>query len=66
MTYTLTPPGVKIGVCGVDGVECEGVACEGVAWDGVAWDGVGVAGAGVAPGVSSHRDRRLVPGVGVS
>lgn len=61
----LTPPGVKTGVCGV-GVACDGVAWEGVACDGVAWDGVGVAAAGVAPGVSSQRERRLVPGVGVS
>lgn len=61
----LTPPGVKTGVCGV-GVACEGVACDGVAWEGVACEGVGVAAAGVAPGVSSQRERRLVPGVGVS
>lgn len=63
--YNLTPPGVKTGVCGV-GVACDGVECEGVACEGVACDGVGVAAAGVAPGVSSHRDRRFVPGVGVS
>lgn len=64
--YILTPPGVKTGVCGV-GVACGvGVECEGVACDGVAWDGVGVAAAGVAPGVSSQRERRFVPGVGVS
>lgn len=44
----------------------EGVACEGVACEGVACEGVGVAAAGVAPGVSSQRDRLLVPGVGVS
>lgn len=67
MQLALTPPGVKTGVCGVEGVPCEGVACDGVAWDGVACEGVGVAAAdGVAPGVSSHRERRLVPGVGVS
>lgn len=54
-----------MGVCGV-GVACEGVACEGVACEGVACDGVGVAAAGVAPGVSSQRERRFVPGVGVS
>lgn len=32
----------------------------------MACDGVGVAAAGVAPGVSSQRERRFVPGVGVS
>lgn len=66
----LTPPGVNMGVWGVwgvcVGVACDGVACEGVVCVGVAWDGVGVAAAGVAPGVSSQRERRLVPGVGVS
>lgn len=62
----LTPPGVKMGVCGVEGVAAPGVECPGVACAGVAWLGVGVAGAGVAPGVSSQRERRLVPGVGVS